>query len=276
MLGISVMMSLKGQTKFPYANKEIKQGNFANAEKMINKLLEQQKLTQVEKYSLEFQIDKLERIRKDFDRSEEYVIKHLIKYYPNLNSKMLGKWEENKTLEMKIIDGKKKYFHNAVPNFFRVNKEAKARKEKMDGKKTDNLDIFLSKDLPAIIKESTKTGKRLVNPVKIKIDYTLTVEKDATPAGEVIRCWLPYPREGHKRQTNIKLLSVNSDNYIISPNDDYLQRTLYLEKTAKAGEPTVFNYSLEYTAYAKWYNLKPEDVKDYNKNSEVYKKYTME
>ncbi len=276
MLAVTLVIPLFGQTKYPDINKQIQQGNFTKASQMIKEIIGKGDISENEKYNLQFQIDKMHRIRLDFDRDEDYVINALKKYYPDVDTKMLKNWEEDESLEMKIIDGKKRFFHNAVPNLFRVNKNAKARKEEIDGKTISKLDTFLSKDIPDVIKEAEKTGKRLVNPVRIKINYTLTVDKDAVTSGEVIRCWLPYPREGHKRQTDIKLLSVNSKHYIISPNDDYSQRTLYIEKKAKAGEPTVFNYLLEYTAYAEWYNLDPGAIKHYDKNSELFKKFTAE
>jgi transglutaminase-like putative cysteine protease len=283
MLLSSLVPILFAQTKYPDINKEISLGNYAKAESAISKIIETDTLSAEEKYSLNFQIDRMERIKLDFDKTEADIIPSIKKYYPNVDEKMIDNWVTDNSLEAKIIDGKRWFFQNAVPNLFRINKQAKARKEGVDGKTVSTLDAFLSKDIPAVVKASEETGKRLVNPIKIKINYTLTVKKDVVPAGEVIRCWLPYPREGHKRQTDIKLLSVNSDlptgqagHYIISPNDDYLQRTLYMQKKAKAGEPTVFNYSLEYTAYAEWYNLKPDEVKPYDKNSEIYKTYTAE
>ncbi len=276
LLSIFICISLTAQTKYPQINKQIEEGNFTKATKMIKEIIANENLSPLGKYNLQFQIDRMHRIRLDFNKTQAEIIPAIKKYYPNVNEQMLDNWESDKSLEMKVIDGKKMFFHSAVPNLFRINKQAKKRKEEVDGITPSKLDVFLSKDVPAIIKQSEKTGKILVNPVKIKIDYTLTVKKDVVPSGEVIRCWLPYPRTGHKRQTDIKLLSVNSQNYIISPNNEYPQRTLYMEKTAQAGKPTVFNYSLEYTAYAEWYNLKASEIKPYDKNTELYKEYTSE
>ena len=61
----------------------------------------------------------------------------------------------------------------------------------------------------------------------------------AVPDGETIRCWLPYPREDHRRQTAVRLLSVPGEKYVIAP-DSATHRTLYLEKKAVKGMPTVF------------------------------------
>jgi Transglutaminase-like superfamily len=262
-------------TKFPNLKKEIDLGNFAKADSIIDSLLEKDSLSNEEKYELSFQKDKMHRIRLDFSKTQDDIIAELKKYYPNIDEQMLDKWETDKSLEMKIIDGKKWFFKNAVPNLFRVNKEAKKKKEEIDGPPDDSFNKFVNNDITQIVQDSKKLNKRLVDPVKIELTYTLTVNKDAVPDGKIIRCWLPYPREGHSRQTNIKLLSVNSNEYIIADNKNP-QRTLYMEKKAKKGEPTVFKMSLEYTAYGEWFDLDSTKVKTYDKNSELYKDFTAE
>lgn len=266
---------LSAQTKFPEINEQIHKGNFSEAEVLINRKLDQQNLSGEEKYNLNSLIDLMHRIKLDFNKTKEDILPPIKKYFPHVTDEMIAAWEKDNSLEFKIIDGQKKYFHNAVPNLFRVNADAKKQKEKIDGISKSNLDEFLNGDIPSIIKKSEAEGKILVNPVHIKINYTLAVDKNAVPEGEVIRCWLPYPKENHKRQIDVKLISTNDKNFIIAP-DSYAQRTLYMEKPAEKNKPTIFKMALEYTAYAEWYNLSPEKIKDYNKNSELYKTYTSE
>ena len=267
--------ALIAQTKYPEINTQIESGNFTKAASLINQILTEKNLDEQTKYNLQFQIDKMKRIRLDFNKTEKDVIEALKKYYPDVNEQMLDKWEKEKSLEMKIIDGEKRFFHNAVPNLFRINKAAKSRKIEVDGVAKDKLDELLQKHLPKSVKECLETGKVLSNPKTMTLTYTLTVDADAVPAGEIIRCWLPYPREGHSRQTNIKLLSTNSNEYIIADNS-HPQRTLYMEKTAVKGKPTVFKEKFKYTAYSEWHNINPAKVKPYDSTSELYKKYTSE
>ncbi len=275
MLSLFFAALLTAQTKFPEINKQIKEGNFTEAEKMINKVIARDKLSETELYDLNFQIDVMHRIRLDFDKTEADILPALKKYYPDINEKMLASWENSKSLEMKVIDGKKMFFHNAVPNLFRINADAKKRKEEVDGASTDKLKEFLKTHLPESVKECLATGKDFSNPVTMKITYTLTVDSDAVPAGEVIRCWLPYPREDAPRQTDIKLLSVNSKEYIIA-DSTHPQRTLYMEKTAEKGKPTVFMMQLEYTSYSEWHNIDPAKVLPYDTASALFKEYTAE
>ncbi len=263
------------QTKYPEINKEIREGNFTKADSMINKIINNDNLTADEKYELNFQEDRLHRIRLDFQKTPEDVLNYVRKYYPDANEETLEKWENDGSLEYRIIDGKKLYFNRAAANLFRINKEAKKRKDEIDGKQENNLSRFLANYIPGAVKESKELKKSLVKKVIHKLDYTITVKPNAVPDGEIIRCWLPYPREGHERQADVKLISVNSKEYVTAGNEN-LQRTIYFEKTAHKDEPTKFNLVFEVTNYAELFHLNPEKILPYNKESREYKIFTSE
>ena len=134
---------LASQTKYPEINEQINLGNFSQAQTLIESKLLDKNLTELDMYDLKFQIELMDRIRKDFRLTRDEVMNALKKYYPNLTDEMLVNWEKDNSLEMKVIDGEKRYFNNAVPNLFRINKEAKKQKEKIEMNKLEDLDIFL-------------------------------------------------------------------------------------------------------------------------------------
>lgn len=277
LLIILVVSSLSlAQTKYSDINDQINRGNYSKAKALIESKLNEKDITESEKYDLRFQIDVMDRIRKDFKVSREAVINSLKKYYPNLNDEMLSNWEKDNSLEMKIIDGGKKYFNNAVPNLFRINNEAKNQKDKVDGIKEDKLQTFLKGYIPKVFESAKETKERTVLPVKMKIKYSLTVKPNAVPDGEVIKCWLPYPREKKPRQTDIKLLSLNSSEYIIADNNN-LQRTIYFDKQAQKDQPTKFEIELEYTSKAEIVDLYNGKNKiSFDKNQNIFSEYTKE
>ncbi|MCK5087995.1 MAG: transglutaminase domain-containing protein [Melioribacteraceae bacterium] len=268
-------INMMAQTKYDNINNAIEKGEFTTASELINKVIAEGNLSDGEIYDLSFQIERMNRIRKDFKLTEEDVLAYVKKYYPDVKSADLIKWEDDRSLEFKIIDGEKLYFNRSRSNLFRINKEAKEQKLKVDGYKKDDLDEFLESYLKQVVDKVKDNGSPVVMPVKIKLKYSLVVDPEVVPGGEIIRCWLPYPREGHSRQTDINLLSVNNNEYIVAPNN-YLQRTLYLEKMTVKGEPTRFEYELEYTGKNEWYKITADQLKPYNKNSEIYKHYTSE
>ena len=266
---------IQAQTKYSDINEQISQGNYSQAQTLIENKLFDKNLSELEKYDLKFQIELMDRIRKDFKLTRDQVISSLKKYYPNLSDEMLLNWEKDNSLEMKMIDGEKKYFNNAVPNLFRINKVAKKIKEKLEGAKLDDLDVFLENYIPKVV-DASESGERYVLPVKMKIKYSLTVKPNVVPEGEIIRCWLPYPRESNPRQTDIQLLNVNKSDYIIADNK-HLQRTIYLEGIAIKDQPTRFEIELGYTSKAEYVNLF-EGSKEisFNKNAEIFSEFTKE
>ena len=115
--------------------------------------------------------------------------------------------------------------------------------------------------MQAIISQAQQSGKKIVKPVAAKVTYSLTVNKDAVPAGKVIRCWLPFPREITNRQTEVELISCDPQRHIIAPNEDYLQRSIYLEKIAEEGQETKFQVVFRFKNYAVYQKIDPKFVK---------------
>ncbi|MFH0736402.1 MAG: transglutaminase domain-containing protein [bacterium] len=266
---------LYAQVNLNLVKDQIENGKFSKATTIIQKMLKDNKTSETEKLDLTFELERMDRIKEDFDKSEEDILKYLKKYYPNIKSKDLAKWEKTNQLEHKIIDGKKLYFTRSNSNLFLINPEAKKDKEKVDGVGVDGLNTFLDKYIPKVVDKYYKQNTNLTDPVKILIDYTLSVKPNVVPAGEIIRCWMPYPRETNRRQQNIKLISVNNNEYIVA-GEEQKQRTIYLEKIAEKDKETVFNYELEYLAAAEFNKISIEKVKPYDVNSELYKEFSAE
>ena len=231
--------------------------------------------TKQEKSSYSWEEDLQHRIKRDFRLTEAQVKKYIQKYIPDVTDEQMRQWEESKALECMVIDGEKRYFRNAGPNLFRIDSACINIKLAQGNLPEEKSDIANKENLPEIIKAVKKSGDPIAAPKRMRITYTLTVDTNAVPAGEMIRCWLPYPRTDHPRQTDVKFISASQPDYIIAP-EDYAHTTLYMEKRAVQGEPTVFSETFEYTACGEWHNLKPEDIKPYDTTTELYKTYTAE
>ncbi|MDR0420267.1 MAG: transglutaminase domain-containing protein [Prevotellaceae bacterium] len=263
------------QKAFEKINAEIAAGNFDIADSLIDIYIAENNLNDDEIYNLNWQKDLMHRKKLDFRQNREGVVKYISKYYPEVDDTMLEHWENTKALETMIINGEKKYFRNAARNLFRIDKDAGKRKIEVDGESIDELELLLEKYLPEVISQAKESPTRQSLPKKMKITYTLTVPANTVPANETLRCWLPYPRTDSRRQTDIELLDINVSDYIISP-DEYLHKSMYIEQAAKENEPVIFKYSFTMSTIAEWFDLKPENIKPYDKESELYKKYTAE
>lgn len=226
-------------------------------------------------YGLDDRNDLEARIALDFNKNREEVKSYIQKYIPDVTDGQMAAWEKFGALEARENGGQKVYFHAAARNLFRIDPECRKIKETKEGPLTDGYWGPASADIPAIISSAAGDSLHRAEPRNIHVRYTLTVKPDVVPAGEIIRCWLPFPRTDNDRQTNVRLINVSEDRYVRSPSD-YAHSTLYMEKKAEAGRPTVFSEEFEYTICGSWFGLKPEDIKPYDKSSELYRKYTAD
>jgi hypothetical protein len=249
-------------------------GELKKAEMLCDSLKSGGNLKTNEIYGLDSIVSIVHRIRIDFQLTEPEVLAKLQRYYPVLDSALFRQWIKNHKLEMRIIDGEKRYFKQAVPNLFRLDDEARKYKEKVDGFQVDSLGLFCLQHTSRVISE-TKTLGETALPVCTKLNYTIRVKPNAVPDGKIIRCWMPFPREGNVRQKNVKLLKSDPEKSVIAPVSG-LQRSVYMEKMAVKDQQTTFQIEFEVETSALYFDLKPEDVKPYNTESQLYKENTTE
>ena len=215
------------------------------------------------------------RLLNDFSKTREQVKEYIRKYIPDVTDRQLDEWEKTGELECRVIDGEKKYFHNAAPNLFRINKECARLKAKRDTPGRDGEVTVREDNTRAVMKQAAKSKERIGDPKHFRIRYTITVKPDVVPEGETVRCWMPMPRTDVPRQKNVKLLSTSQPDFVRSPMD-YAHSTVYMEKKAEAGKATVFSEEFEFDAYGAWFDLDTAATTTYDTTSDLYKTYTSE
>lgn len=244
--------------------KMVDRGEFSKAEKLIKKRLSKDgELTSQQKQTLLFELERMNRIRKDFTATREQVVEFIRKYYPEVSDSDLDRWEKEKKLEFMIIDEQKKYFKYAARNLFRLDKklnEIWRRQNPETGEKFD-LDLHIEN----LMAECLESGLPYGHPVRLRIKQGIEVHPGQVPKGETISCWIPFPREIPHRQINIKLLDAFPQKYKVAPNDQ-LQRTVYFEQPSNGQQPTKFWVEYEYTTHGIYVNVDPEKVKPIDPN----------
>jgi transglutaminase superfamily protein len=255
---------------------EIEKGNFTIAESLINSFLMMKSISQSDVYEMNYQKDLMFRIRRDFAQTEEELTSYLKEYYPDLTIDQLREWEKKKYIEVKIIDGERKYFNRAGRNFFRINPDENKVRIAIDGEEKIDETAFSKKVyVPKVIQSVKETGKETVDEQSFLLKYKLTVDANVVPENEIIRCWLPYPRINTERLPSIEFISCNLNEYIIADKEQ-MQRTIYMEKPSIKDEATEFEVSFKITTAAQWFNINPEDIKPYDTEKEIYKPNTAE
>lgn len=257
-LSLLLCSALLGQLKNKKIESLITKGDFSKAELAINQeLIKNMSLSLTDRLDLKFEIERMNRIRLDFTKTEKEVTDYIKKYIPNVTKKDLKKWEQEKSLEVMKIDGKTMYFDNGARNLFRINKLCKEIKDKKDSVKAESESKMIQ-HLKEIILESDNLKKSAVKPVRYRVDYTITIKDSVVPAGEIVRCWLPFPREVKERQEDIKIVSGYPENFILSDNNKYKQRSIYMEGIAENNKKLNFSISFEYTFYAHYNKIEPK------------------
>lgn len=216
-----------------------------------------------------------QRLLTDFCLTEDQVKDYIRKYIPDVTDEQMREWEASNALECMVLDGEKRYFRNAGPNLFRVDSVCRDIKIAKEGTALSGSEKVNQENLPEIISAVYEGGNAVVVPKRMRVTYTLTVDTNAVPAGKMIRCWLPYPRTDQARQQDVRLISASEPKYVFSPESS-CHSTLYMEKRAAEGEPTVFSETFEFTSNGEWHNLKPEDILPYDTTTALYQKYTAE
>ncbi len=205
------------------------------------------------------------RIVLDFRHSEEDVNKQLENSIGEFTKEDKQRWEDNKLLEYKIIDGEKRYFRNAVPNLL--------RKIKPDTN-ISALGEFRLKNTGKILQQNSGKGD-LTEPVRFKIVYKISLDANAVPDGKLVRCWMPLPKTNNVRHSDLQIISTSEPQYEIAA-DSAMHYSLYMEKIAKADKKTIFEIQYSYSSFAQYYNLDELKIEDYDTSTELYRNNTKQ
>jgi len=247
-------------------------GLFKEAVQLINKILaEKREFPSMLKARLEWEIERIERIRKDYTLSREEAFKSLKSKIHDLTWEDFEKWVREGFIDYRSVEGEIKIFNNFLPNLLRDSVEAKKRVTHPD-ETSEKVADLLHKHVDKVLERRT-TGKRYVEPVRNRVLMTLKISPNAVPEGETVRVWLPFPRKD-PLQPEIELISTRPENYILAPEDSP-QRTIYFERKSVKDLQLEFQVEYEYTAYASYQKINPKEVKPYGK-SELLEKYTSE
>ncbi|MCD6445224.1 transglutaminase domain-containing protein [Candidatus Bathyarchaeota archaeon] len=250
-------------------------GNFKAAALLINKILKEnnERLPEILKRRLEWEIERIERVKKDYTLTLKDAFNSLKDNIPTFKREVFERWIKEGFIEYRLIEGEKRVFKNFLPNLLRDCKEAKDMVKRKD-EKSEKASKLLNEHLDKLIKGAVTLTNRYVEPVKNRILMTLKLKPKVVPQGETVRVWLPFPRED-PLQPKVTLISANPKNYVLAPKDT-LQRTIYFENEVANEDELEFKVEYEYVVNASFQRINPDEVeKDYSER-ELYEKYTSE
>jgi hypothetical protein len=214
------------------------------------------------------------RIRLDFPYGREEIIDRIEKLSGPVSDEEINTCENKRWLEYRVIDGRKMYFNRAASNLMLL-RGFYGEKEGRSETTGNDPDMILRMKHTEQILRSAGSDTKPALPVDMIITFTLTIQPDAVPPGEIVRCWIPWPKESHSRQKAAELISASEPGYVIA-SDTAIHRSIYMEKAGAEGSPTIFRVRYRYQSAGQHFNLNTAKTLPFNTATDIYRKYTSE
>ena len=232
-------------------------GHFREAAALLNHALTTQLAPSSERKQLQFELDRLDRIRKDFPYTQEQLYQDLRKSVKDLTPAEYEQWLREGRFDSRDIDGEQRFMGSSISNLFFRYPELYARR--LPPKNNSSVETLHWETCRAIQAAALAEHRSYVLPKRFQVSMSVTADRNAAPDGEVIRAWLPIPRE-YPFQDEFELHSASP---AIKRTDSAQSaiRSLYLEQAAHRDKPTRFAIEYAYTTQGVWFDIKPEEVR---------------
>ena len=254
------------------ANKLELQGHFKDAAALLSKALDNQALADADRQQLEFDLDRLERIKQDFPFTKAALFAALKESVKDLTASECEEWVRQGRFDSREIDGKQFFMTDSVRNLYMRYTELEARR--LHPKDTTQLEKDRLESVTSIKQAALAAKTPYVLPKRFHITMTVTAKPNAAPAGEIIHAWIPVPRD-YPFQSGFELLSTSSPVKHLDDGQSPI-RSVYLEQPVEKDKPTEFKVEYEYTAQGVWFDMKPDKVVPVPADDPALKKYMAE
>ena len=213
------------------------QGQFKRAAGYLDRALENSTLPADQRKQLEFERDRLDRIRIDFPLTKEGLFKDLKKAVRGLTPAQFEQWIAEGRFDSREIDGAQRFMVSSVSNLFWRYPELSSRR--IPRKNTASRERRVLETCEAIKAAATAERKPYVLPKRFEVTMAVTAKANAAPDGKTIRAWLPIPRD-YPFQGDYRLISSSSP----IANDGWPARAqfapCFLRNRRSRDQPTTF------------------------------------
>lgn len=247
-------------------------GHFREAAAVLTHALALEPRPSPERKSLEFELDRLDRIRKDFPYTRELLYQDLKKSVRDLTPAEYAQWIREGRFDRRDIDGQQRFMASSVSNLFFRYPELYTRR--LPPKNSGALETRHWETCRSIKTAAIAEHRPYVLPRRFEVSMNVTADRNAAPDGEVIRAWLPIPRE-YPFQNEFEFLT-SSPLARRCDNPQSPIRSVYLEQTAHRDKPTRFAIAYAYTAQGVWFDIQPGEVRPADLSDAVLARFVKE
>jgi transglutaminase-like putative cysteine protease len=247
-------------------------GKFKEAAAELTRTLNNTPATTPEHKTLKFELDRLERIKKDYPFTKEELFNELKKSVKDLTRQEFEQWVQQGRFDSREIDGNRVFMTSSVSNLFFRYPELYPRR--LPPRETAELEKRHWETCVEIKNAAHSEGKPYVLPKRFQMSMTVAAKTDVVPPGEMVRAWLPIPRE-YPFQQHFHFLASSPAVTHLDDKERPL-RAAYLEQPAVKGKPVEFKLDYEYTMNGVSFDLKPDAIRAIAPNDPALKPFLQE
>jgi transglutaminase-like putative cysteine protease len=248
------------------------QGRFKEAAAQFSAALEDKSVPTVDRKLLQFELDRLDRIKKDFPYTKTTLFTELTKSVKDLARSEYEHWVNEGRFDSREIDGQRWFMTSSVGNLFWRYPELSSRR--IPQKDTSAIEKRHWESCVEIQKAALAEHKPYVLPKRFRVAMAVTAAANATPEDETIRAWLPIPRE-YLFHGDFRVISSSVPVRHTAPPDSPI-RSVMLEQTARKNRPSQFALEYEYTTHGVWFDVKPSEVQPLTQPNTTLAAFTRE
>lgn len=249
-------------------------GHLAQSDEEVSAFLEQHGagLTEEQRRSLEFEIERTARIRRDYSLTRERLHTFVDGSISDFTREELETWIDQGLFDRKVIDGEERFVGPSRSNLFFRNPDIRARRT---SDPSDRAARFLLEHARRVRQEITHPSQTHGQPRKFVVRMNIRTMAGAVPKGDTIRCWMPFPQQTDF-QSGVELLFANPTPLHIN-GPQYPHRSIYFEQPSNGDEETVFEATWSMESRPRLFRIDPDLVASTDQTANPYHAhFTME
>jgi transglutaminase-like putative cysteine protease len=247
-------------------------GDFRGAATLLDGAIRQPDLTSARRKQLEFQRDVLDRTKKDYSLTKEALFQKVNASVKNLTREEFERWLADGWFDGRVIDGEMFYVKPSVSNLYFRHPELNARR--LDAPHTAGGQQKRLEVCRAIKNAAEEQGTPYVLPHHFECVMTVATSPHAAPPGEMIRAWLPIPRQ-LPFEDGFQLSRASPAAVSVAPEESTI-RSVYMEQRASADGSAKFEIAYTYASRGVHFVLNPEKISRPDLTRPVLAPFVME
>ena len=252
---LAIAVNCLAQTNLIHQAAELETaGKFKEASALLERaMIDKTNNKPAEQKQIEFELDRLQRIKKDFPYTRDQLFKELQNSVKDLTPAEFDQWISEGRFDSRDIDGERRFMGSSASNLYFRYSELEPRR--IPAKTPAAFEQSIYKNCTGIEMAAMAEKTPYVLPKRFRVTMTVTAKPEAAPDGEIIRAWLPIPRH-YPFQNDFEFISASSKVRHVDGENSPI-RSIFLEQGAHQGKPTIFRIGYEYTTWGVRFNVDP-------------------